>query len=102
MSLAVHADNVYGVSMRTGRFDPALLGELSVSHRKSDSGSDIRKRTPLEQAIAEQTDRRARYEAKRQRDGFKRTTVYVREDQLEVVKAFIRKANEAAPGGPVQ
>lgn len=63
--------------------------------------SDIRKRTPPEQAIAEQTSRVARYEARMRAKGFKRTTIFVREDRLDEVKAFIKAVNEDAPGGSV-
>ena len=66
--------------------------------RSNESSGEIRKRTPLEQAIAEQTNRRARYEAKREREGFIRTTFYVPKDRLAEVKAFIQKLN-AVPQG---
>lgn len=72
-----------------------------MADRKFDSGGNIKKRTPLEQAIAEKTDRRAKYEAKRKRDGLIKTTVWVRSDRVEEVKAFIRSVNEANPQGPV-
>lgn len=59
---------------------------------------DIRKRTPLEQAIAEQTDRRARYQAKKAREGFKQTTLLVRVEALEEVKAFVKSVNARFAG----
>lgn len=58
-----------------------------------DSEGDIRKRTPAEQARALKSDRRARYDAKMRAEGFKRTTVWVREDRLDEVKAFIERVN---------
>lgn len=60
--------------------------------RKSQK-SDIRKRTPLEQAIAEQTSRRERYEARRRQSGFKKTTIYVREELFPQVQQLLRLAN---------
>lgn len=71
-----------------------------MADRKFDSGGNIKKRTPLEQAIAEKTDRRARYDAKMSREGFKKTTFWVRSDRVEEVKAFIHKMNEAVSQGP--
>lgn len=65
----------------------------------SESGEGIRKRTPLEEAIACQKDRRARYDAKMRKAGFKRTTIWVREDQLEAVKSFVAKVNDALREG---
>lgn len=53
----------------------------------------MRKRTASEQAKAVQRDRRARYEAKMRAEGFKKTSVWVREDRLPEVKAFIEKVN---------
>lgn len=61
----------------------------------NDSSGNIRKLTPLEQAIAEKTDRRRRFDAEKARQGFKRTTIFVRADKLEEVKAFIRQVNNA-------
>jgi len=68
-----------------------------VGKQKSESGTIIRKATPLERAIAEQKDRRRKHDAKKERDGFKRTTVWVREDRLSEVKEFIQRVNEAEP-----
>lgn len=62
--------------------------------------ADIRKRLPLEQAIAEQSDRRVRWEAKRKEQGFVRTSFIVHQDALEQVKAFVREANATASAGP--
>lgn len=64
--------------------------------RASGKKSDIRKRTPLEQAIAEQTDRRARHEAKKLREGYTKTSFWVRTDRLDEVKSFVRSINEQA------
>jgi len=61
--------------------------------------SAIRKRTPLEQAIAEQTNPRARFDAKMEQRGFKRTTIWVHRDGLDKVKAFIREVNAQASEG---
>lgn len=69
------------------------------STSKPSQTGDIRKRTPLEQAIAEQTNPRARYDAKMIRDGFKRTTIWVRAEVLDEVKEFVRQKNEAASQG---
>lgn len=71
-----------------------------MEDRKFDSGGKIRKRTPLEQAIAEKTDRRARYAAKRRSEGFKHTNFWVREDCLPEVRAFIQMVNERGPQEP--
>ncbi len=73
-------------------------GGVCVAKDQHDSSDQIRKRTPLEQAIAEKTDRRRRYDAKMERQGFKRTTIYVRADRLEEVKAFIQRVNETSAG----
>jgi hypothetical protein len=63
-----------------------------------DSSGNIRKLTPLERAISEQTDPRRKYDAKKERQGFKRTTIWVRADRLDEVKAFIQRVNETSPG----
>ena len=67
-------------------------GMVDSNHGGRQSG-DIRKRTPLEQAIAVKTDRRARYEASMREKGYKRTTIWVREDGLPEVHAFVRRIN---------
>ncbi|MDE8651897.1 hypothetical protein [Novosphingobium album (ex Liu et al. 2023)] len=74
---------------------------MAVDRKNSRRQSaDIRKRTPLEQAIAEKTDRNARYEVRMRQKGFKRTTIWVREDRLDEVKAFVHRLNEGAPQEP--
>ena len=78
--------------------DPGRLGGLSFVADRSDSSGDIKKRTPLEQAIAEKTNRRVRYEAKLRKEGFKKTTVYVRAERWDEVKAFIDKVNSDPQG----
>lgn len=60
---------------------------------RNDSRNDIRKLSPLEQAIAERSDRRRRYDARMRDAGFKKTTVYVRAERLAEVKAFIEQVN---------
>lgn len=60
--------------------------------------SDIRKRTPLEKAIAEQTDRRRKHDAKMERQGLKRTTFWVRPEALAEIRAFISQVNARALG----
>lgn len=72
-----------------------------MARKKADSGSTIRKRTPLEQAIAEQTNPRARYDRRMADAGYHRTTIWVRKDRLDEVKAFIKKVN-ADPQEPTQ
>lgn len=67
--------------------------------RASAQKSDIRKRTPLEQAIAEQTDARLKWDAKMASKGFKRTSMMVHVDRLDEVKAFIKRVNEEALAG---
>lgn len=62
---------------------------------QDDSSNEIRKRTPAEQARAEQTNRRARYEAKKEREGFKRALFYVKADRLDEVREFIKQVNQA-------
>jgi len=65
--------------------------------RNAESRSSIRKRTPLEQAIAEQSAANARYEAKRKREGFKRTTVWTPEERLPLLLAANKQlANQLA------
>lgn len=73
---------------------------MAVDRKASKSQkSDIRKRTPLEQAIAEQTDRRARHDAKKVSMGLKRTTFWVRPEALDRIREFINSVNSEAPGG---
>lgn len=57
-------------------------------------GDDVRKRSPLEQAIAEKKDRRARYEAKLRRNGLKTSTLATREEYWPVIRAFAADLNE--------
>lgn len=63
------------------------------------SGEGINKRTPLEQAIAEKTDRNARYEAKKRKQGLKRSTFWCREDLclgvLGIAQALSKPDNDA-------
>lgn len=59
-------------------------------------GTDIRKRTPAEQALAEATDPRAAWDAKMARQGFKRKTVLTRTDSFEALRelaALLRGPN---------
>lgn len=92
VALAVHCDFCQCRSIAT------RWGVL-VSRPKPVTAADIRKRTPLEQAIAERTDKRARYLAKKRREGFTQTTLLVRTECLEQVKAYVRQLNDAAPEG---
>lgn len=62
---------------------------------QSESEGDIRKLSPLEQAIAEKKDRRRRYDRRMQESGFKRLNVWVREDRLPEVRQFIQQMNDA-------
>lgn len=71
------------------------MGAICFAVDQHDSSNDIRKRTPAEQARAVKSDRRARYEAKKEREGFKRTLFYVKADKLEEVRQFIQRVNEA-------
>lgn len=57
--------------------------------KKSQTPS-IRKRTPLEQAIAEKTDRRIRYESSMKDKGLKKTTMWSREDTLSAIQTLNR------------
>ena len=61
-----------------------------------ESDSTIRKRTPLEQAIAEQKDRRVHWDREQAARGFKRTSMMVHVSKIEEVKAFVRRMNEEA------
>ena len=51
------------------------------------------KRSPLEQAIAEKTDRRARYEAAQRKAGMVKTSMWVFGECLDDVKALVRILN---------
>lgn len=64
-------------------------GSLSAASEDS-----VQKRSPLEQAIAEKTDRRVRYEAEKRRMGFKKTTIWVREEVLPDVQSLVKAINE--------
>lgn len=76
---------------------------MTVDRKKASAQKgSIRKRTPLEQAIAEQTDKRARYDARLRQQGFKRTTIWVREDRLDQLKELVKSLNESAPEGQCQ
>ena len=57
-----------------------------MAHRKQGTESVIRKRTPLEQAIAEKTNPRAKYDAKMVRNGFKRSSIWAEEATLDDLK----------------
>jgi len=82
---------------------PGTGGSVGVDRKSKNALSgDIRKRTPQEQAIAEQTSRRARYEARLRKSGFKKTTVWVPGDRLEELKALVKAWNEAASQEPMQ
>lgn len=50
-------------------------------------------KSPIEQHIAEQTDRRARYERAQREAGFRRTTLWVKEDCIDDVRTVIRILN---------
>jgi hypothetical protein len=82
----VCADYRRGVSGMTRKktFDSESVGSIR---------SPIRKRTPLEQAIAVQSDRRARYEAKMRARGFRRTTVWLRVEDLDAFQEVVRIKN---------
>lgn len=76
------------------------IDSLSPKRKRRDrhfaeSGTGIRKRSPLEQAIAERTDRRVRYDASMREQGFTRTTIWVREDCLAGVRELVRVLNDA-------
>ena len=58
-----------------------------------DTENEIRKRTPLEQAIAEKKDRRVRYDARMREKGYKRTSFWIPEDRIAEVKEFIEGLN---------
>lgn len=60
-----------------------------------DTSKTIRRRTPLEQVIAEKTNRLAAWEAKKRREGFKRLNVWVKEEKADEVKAFVQKLNNS-------
>lgn len=69
-------------------------GSVGIDRKKAQrQASAIRKRTPLEQAIAEQTDPRIRWDAKKREEGFKRTTMMVRTEAIPEVKAVVRLLN---------
>lgn len=61
--------------------------------KSTSKGSDIQKRTPLEQAIAEKKDRRVRYEQRKKRQGFHKTNVWVKVEKLDEFRAFVEKLN---------
>ena len=69
-------------------------GVSGVVSNRSDRA--IRKRTPLEQAIAEEKDPRVRWDAKMRAKGFRRTTIMVHESKLEAVKVYVAQLNEEA------
>ena len=54
----------------TGRYRPVTEGSMAT-------GGTMKKRTPLEEAIATRTDKRARYEAKMRAEGFKKTVLWL-------------------------
>lgn len=51
-------------------------------------------KTPLEQAIAEQTDRRARYDAKMRKAGFVRLSIWCPASAVDEVKALIKARSD--------
>lgn len=63
--------HVNGVSMATGGIMP-------------------QSRSPLEEAIAAKKDRRVRYESKMKREGFKKITLWVPVDCLDLVRELVR------------
>lgn len=50
----------------------------------------MKKRTPIEQAIAESSDRRAKYEAKMRADGFAKTSLWVPIDCLSDIRLLCK------------
>lgn len=85
--MSVDSTPVMDVKQPVGRRSAADAG----------SGEDIKRRTPEEQAIAEQTDRRPRYERRMREQGFHKTSFWVRADCVEEVKALVKILN--ASGG---
>ena len=69
-------------------------GTSAVALKRSDQA--IRKRTPLEQAIAEEKDPRVRWDKKMREKGFRRTTIMVHESKLAQVKAYVAQLNADA------
>lgn len=59
------------------------------------SGDGVKRRSPLEQAIAEKTDRRARHEAKLRRQGMKKTSVWVREGSAAELLLLVKAVNQS-------
>ena len=54
----------------------------------------IERRSPIEQAIAEKKDRRARYEASMRRQGFRKTSMWVKSDCVEDIRTVVRIHND--------
>ena len=91
------------LSMPTGREGATWLMSKTVdslprrAHRRrakaTESENGIRRRSPLEQAIAESADRRVRYESKMREEGFKRTTIWVRADYLGALQTLVKVIN---------
>ena len=52
------------------------------------------KRSPLEQAIAEKTDRRVRYERSMREQGFRKTSLWIKEDCIDDVRTAVRILND--------
>lgn len=52
-------------------------------------------RSPLEQAIAEKKDRRARYERSMREQGFKKCTLWIKAEAVEPVRFLVRCVNDA-------
>lgn len=68
---------------------------VGIDRKKAQrQASAIRKRTPLEQAIAEQTDPRLRWDAKKREQGFTRTSFMVRGQAVPELKALVRALND--------
>lgn len=57
------------------------------------SGDDVRKRSPLEQAIAEKKDRRVRYNKRLAEKGLKVSTLPLREEYWPIVRALAADLN---------
>lgn len=58
------------------------------------TGDTIKRRSPIEQAIAEKKDRRARYVRLMREQGYHQTTIWVRRDKLEAAKTAVHILND--------
>ncbi len=75
-------------------------GEFSTSRNRPNGRGSIKtagpmpqKRTPLEEAIAQQTDKRARYDARQREKGFVKTSLWVRKEYLLDLKVYVALLN---------